>query len=108
MKNMKKLTMCLVAALVAGLGFYNLQLSKSPKSTYELSFVENSASADEEEDMSKFYSATDSSGHQKNTTHRAGKPDCYTEFDYAITTCAGKGSVDCTASSTVTNLTTDC
>ncbi len=95
-------------AMIATLGFYNLKISKTTDSNSNLTFVENSASADSESDGGKYKTRTESSGHKSFTLTKPDGTTCTTSYDFVSIECSGSGSFSCTPSTTKSNEASDC
>lgn len=94
--------------MIATLGFYNLKMSKTTNDNSNLSFVENSASADSENGGGKYQSTGEETGHTTVTQTRPDGTICTRSYDYTIVECRGSGNISCTPSTTISNETSDC
>lgn len=105
---MKTLTKFAMFAIIAGLGFYNLQIDNKAGSGLNLSLAENSASADSEEGGgSRVAVKHEVTGTNVVTIMSDGKP-CTVTTPYHDVVCSGSGNISCKPSHTVGAQTTTC
>lgn len=105
---MKTITKFALITIIAGLGFYNLQIDKKTDFGMNFTLVENSASADSEEvGGSKVAVKHEESGTNVVTIMSSGGL-CTVTTPYRTVSCIGSGSISCTPSHTLGTQTTTC
>ncbi|WP_316824162.1 MULTISPECIES: hypothetical protein [Pedobacter] len=101
---MKTITKFAFIAMIAALGFYNIQIDKSAHFGINLSLVENSASANFEDTSGprKVAVKNEETGSTVTSMIVDGKV-CKNSSDFVTVNCIGTGSVSCTPSHTISN-----
>jgi len=106
---MKKITYAFIGLAFACLGFYNLKLTNNTTSDFNLTVVKSNALADDEdEDGTAYKTMSEQDGTQTFTTTKADGTTCTITYSVHSITCVGKGSVDCTPTSEVTQTSSTC